>query len=190
MLLLHILSLALLGPAVAHGQSSQRAAAAGCRELDAVASAGRAVPRTVADTIRALEALVRARSEPFPAALHNELRHQYGAVDESVSMCHADAILAHAPMDAYIVDILSGWQRDRDRALAVVNLLGRAEEHPRLLHLRAASLIAAADLLRADGRRGDATRLYARVRTLAREPARAAPALRRYARLAELRMTA
>lgn len=96
--------------------------------------------------IETLEHLTK--TQPYSWDLHNELRHAYfetGASSQSLQQI--DIILAHSLMDDYMLHIASDWTLDEDNEAAVTKYLQLAREYPLLVHLKAACLIRAAQLL-------------------------------------------
>jgi hypothetical protein len=96
-----------------------------------------------------LAALNRLQSQhpaTFCWALHNKLRHLYGAVDERASMGQCEIILSHSPNDDYILHILSDWQIGKNNVAAAEALEAKAGLYPELAHLRAACLSQARNL--------------------------------------------
>lgn len=103
-------------------------------------------PRTLLVKIEAFEQKLAQNGARFDWAIHNELRHLYGAVDEQKSFQHSDIILKNSQMDGYIVAILSGWELDKDTAKAKENLIASAGKFPEFQFVTAASLLMAGDL--------------------------------------------
>lgn len=100
------------------------------------------------EEIRAREAQLRAHPDRFSWAVHNELRHLYGDINEHESRRHADIILQHTVMDDYILNTLSDWHftdhyhYDPDAGVTV--LLDTAARYRDLPHLWAACYLRAA----------------------------------------------
>jgi hypothetical protein len=105
------------------------------------AQSGGEARRKIAELEKKLAAL---RSGEFDWALHNELRHWYGAVDERKSMVHCDVILKHSRMDGYMILVLGG--KDPTRAKALAAMTARAMKYADLPNLAAACWVRAAEL--------------------------------------------
>jgi hypothetical protein len=134
------------------------------------------------EKIRALEDLLRRAPDGFSWGVHNHLRHLYSFTDAEKALEHSDAILARSVMDAYIVDILSGWVGRKDPQAAARNLIATADRRPDLRFVAAACRLAAGDAQRAAGRPDGAAECYRLV--LAADDAALAP----YHRLARRRL--
>jgi len=80
----------------------------------------------------------------FDFALHNELRHLYGGIDERKSMLHCDIIFKHSVMNDYMFQCLGGKDADEGKSLAAMK--DRASKYGDLPHLAAACWIRAAEL--------------------------------------------
>jgi hypothetical protein len=139
---------------------------------------------TMIDAIKILEASLQTHPHSFDWAIHNELRHLYEPINQQRSMQHVDIILAHSVMDAYMLDILSEWQLEDDRELAIVHLLDKVTQYPSLLHVCAASLVKIGDLWIAAGNLSEAHQMYQHVLSLCDENSRRAPTLQQYQLLA------
>ena len=123
--------------------------------------------REALKSIRGLEAQLKQQHGKFSWALHNELRHLYGTIDEAKSLEHANAILAQSVMDTYILHTLSDWYDEpsyqpRNPELATESLLRRVEEYPNLKYLRIACLIKAGDICAGNSQPAIARQLYQR----------------------------
>jgi hypothetical protein len=118
-------------------------------------------------SIQRLEIQLRQQHGEFSWALHNELRHLYGTIDEAKSLEHANAILARSVMDTYILHTLSDWYDEPsyqpcNPKLAIASLLRRVEEYPNLKYIRIACLIKAADICASNRQLAIARQLYQR----------------------------
>jgi hypothetical protein len=102
-------------------------------------------PETVAK-IAEFERQLDQQAGKFDWRIHNELRHLYGGFDARQAYHHCDVILKNAPMDDYILSILSGWEIKDNRPKAVENLQEAAVKYSGFKCLTAACLIKAGDL--------------------------------------------
>lgn len=94
------------------------------------------------EVIVELENYLARHTGRFAWDVHNELRHQYLAVDEDKSRKHADIILKHSVMDDYILNTLSDWHFTRNNPRDGVSVLSNTAHHySHYVHLHAASLI-------------------------------------------------
>ena len=117
------------------------------KELDALdEDKGSLVQEFVTLDIKSLEKWIEQNPEKFSWKIHNMLRHHYLDRDEQKSMEHIEIILQHSCLDDYILNILSGWQIDKDIQRAIVNLLQWVTKYPALHCLKAACWIKSGDL--------------------------------------------
>ncbi|MBI4347436.1 MAG: hypothetical protein HY553_11310 [Elusimicrobia bacterium] len=101
-----------------------------------------------------------SRESPFDWNYHNQRRHELlEAGDTRAAMAHCDAIFAHSTMDPYILDTLSGWEKEPARALRELRRYALTD----LPFLRAAVLLRQAELLRRMGTERAAEERYAAV---------------------------
>jgi hypothetical protein len=115
-------------------------------------AAGMVAPGTAAgddeprEKIKELEAQLARKKGRFDWALHNELRHYYGAVDRDREFHHINVILKHSLMDDYMMKILAGWEIGKDRAKAIENLRQIARKRKKAPLVVAACWIKAGEL--------------------------------------------
>ncbi len=142
--------------------------------------------------ILALEAQLRAYPN-FDWGTHNELRHHYLPISERVSRMHADTILAHSIMDGYILNTLSDWHLTNehgapDYGTAAAVLLNNVERYGDFVHLSAACLIKAGDVLRQLSGSNAANMLYDRVLSIGQISLASVPTLNPYHFIAHTRL--
>jgi hypothetical protein len=68
--------------------------------------------------IHELETQLSKKGGTFDWALHNELRHFYGAVERDKEYYHINVILKHSFMDGYMLDVISGFEAGKDKVKA------------------------------------------------------------------------
>jgi WD40 repeat protein/tRNA A-37 threonylcarbamoyl transferase component Bud32 len=131
-------------PATTRSSHSDRA-----RKLRGAPADGAIVSVTERNKIASLEAQLRAKPGVFDAAIHNELRHLYLAVDQKKSFEHCEAIFQHSVMDPYTLDCLGARHNGTPQARtdAIKTLLSWPEKYPEFIHVSAACWIKAAELL-------------------------------------------
>ena len=120
------------------------------------------------DTILKLEQFLETYPNVFSYGIHNDLRHHYLPVSEKISRMHADIILAHRPMDGYMLDTLSDWhltnyEGPRDPMKAITVLVDTATNYTSFLHLKSACLIKAAQSYTELNMPEEASKLYQEV---------------------------
>jgi hypothetical protein len=120
------------------------------------------------DTIRKLEQFLETYPNVFSYGIHNDLRHHYLPVSEKISRMHADIILAHRPMDHYILNTLSDWhltnnEGSRDPMKVITVLVDTATRYSSFLHLKSACLITAAQTYNELNMKEEASKLYREV---------------------------
>jgi len=115
------------------------------------------------EQIEKLEKYLDENPNVFDWRVHNELRDLYCHTNIRKSLEQSDIILKHSCMDGYILNILSGWQIDKDAEIARVNLLENVETYPDLRFMGAASLIKIGDLYSAEGNKEMARKYFKQV---------------------------
>jgi predicted Zn-dependent protease len=90
-----------------------------------------------------------------------ELYHQVGKEADSMIICNQ--LFAFKPNDEYLVNVLSDWQLFSDNKQALANLLQRARTYNDLPCVRAACLLAAADLYVTAKQNSSAEKVYSAI---------------------------
>jgi hypothetical protein len=106
------------------------------------------------EKVQKLEQLLKANTGVFDWNMHNELRHLYITNSPSnprKSMEHSNIILQYSHMDNYVLNILSGWQIDKNTSTARANLLTNAQSFPNLRFIAAACFLKIGDLYVTEG---------------------------------------
>jgi len=151
------------------------------RRAQGRAQEGQTEVQTNQKQIRVLEDFLSKNPGVYDWKVHNELRHLYGGINPRKAMVHSDIILGHSPMDDYVLQILSGWQINKDTATARANLLMQMQSYPDLKFVNAACAIKVGDLYAAEGNQKTAKEYYEKV------VADKAPEIAQYRLLAEAR---
>ncbi len=112
-----------------------------------------------ASDIARWNAYLEAHPQTFSWRAHNELRHLYSFTDTAKSIQQVDIILAHSFMDSYMLNVLSDFQMGKDNDVAAVELLDKANRYASSPFLRAACLLQAAEIRRAQGHFAEARTL-------------------------------
>src|SRR5688572_17023672 len=100
------------------------------------------------------------RHPGFNWEVHNKLRSLYGRVDEKKSMEHVDIILAHSPLDTYMMQILSRWKLGISQDRGIAHLLTWTEKYPQYRYVTAACWMKVGDLYVKDKNFGEAKKYY------------------------------
>lgn len=117
-------------------------------------------PSSQLERITQLERFLQKHPGVYDRNVHNELRHLYVTTNLRRSMEHSDVILQHSPMDDYVLNILSGWQVDKDASTARANLLMNAQSFPDLRFVAAACFLKIGDLYSLEGNLREAKSSY------------------------------
>jgi serine/threonine protein kinase len=94
--------------------------------------------------------------------LNNELRHYYSSFDQNRSSLHTDIILAHDPMNGYMMSILSGWNLGKNADRAIATYQSMIKQCAKFAHIQAACNVQIGELLAARGD-ADAAQYFQRV---------------------------
>jgi hypothetical protein len=93
-----------------------------------------------------LQELQRQHANVFSCKLHNELRDLYSTDNLWESLKQSDIILSRSTMDDYMLNILSGWELDKNPKKAIASLLRNARSGKECQFVKVACWLRVGDL--------------------------------------------